>query len=281
MGGGADLVGRGRGVVGRPGVAADDDEGQAGGLVAHEVGGPGQLVGDRGLGHLQDRAEAVARPALVADGGEARQADRHVGLAVAPGAPEGVGDQDRQPQPRAVLERGPQAARAGVGVVGEESHDPGLDVRRVDAGVGADQAVARLHHHGPRRVGQHADRLLHRQPAAGGGAVLGRVEPDHRALGLADRLLGDDHHVAVAQLRGGEHQRGEVVAGPDLGDALDRQDRQDHGRTRPSAARATASAISGVVMIVSVTATRTPRSATSSARSASRVSITQPSRNPA
>jgi hypothetical protein len=69
---------------------------------------------------------------------------------------------------------------------------------------------------------------------------LGRLdagERDDASLGFRDDLLGEHEHVAVLELDGRRDERGEVVALPDLRQALDRPD-LDHGRpvTRSPAA---------------------------------------------
>ncbi len=52
---------------------ADEGEGRRGRLAQHEVGGRGDLVGDRHLGGLEHAAEGVARPAKVEDSTRGRR----------------------------------------------------------------------------------------------------------------------------------------------------------------------------------------------------------------
>ncbi len=61
---------------------------------------------------------------------------------------------------------------------------------------------------------------------------LDLVEADDAPLRLRDGLLGDDDDVAGAQLRRAGDHRAQVVAGADLGQALDRED-GDHAGGSP------------------------------------------------
>src|SRR6202043_837540 len=91
---------------------------------------------DPGRAQLATGGIRTAAPVL-----ERRQAgdpDRDVDLTVAPGAPEGVGDDDGG----AAGERGAQRAGRGVGVPREADELPGsTGVGGVDAGVRAHEAV--------------------------------------------------------------------------------------------------------------------------------------------
>ncbi len=77
----------------------------------------------------------------------------------------------------------------------------------------------------------------------------------------------------VLGARRGRDEHRELVAGPDLADALDRDDGKGHA-TAASVSAARAAAISGLRIIVSVTTAWTPAASTSAARSASTASIT-------
>src|SRR6185436_20546904 len=68
--------------------AGDDDDRLARVLAAHEVGGAGDLVGERDPGRLQLAAAAVGPAAPVLERGDPGRADRDVRLAVAPRAAE-------------------------------------------------------------------------------------------------------------------------------------------------------------------------------------------------
>ena len=83
-------------------------------LGTRQIGGGGQLVGDRDPGRPQLAAAGVGASAPVLQRRESRAADRHVALAVAPGAAEGVGDQHRRG--RAEQLGKPRAQRPGRGV---------------------------------------------------------------------------------------------------------------------------------------------------------------------
>jgi cytidyltransferase-like protein len=85
---------------------------------------------------------------------------------------------------------------------------------------------SRLMMSSPRRAGSAPTPA---RPAACGTAGR-RVDRDQPVLGLGHDLLGDDHHVAVAHHAGTGDELGEVVAGADLGDALDGDDlERGHG----------------------------------------------------
>ncbi len=86
----------------------------------------------------------------------------------------------------------------------------------------------------PAPLGDHAIGLLVDEALL----VVGR-EPGR----LADDLAGDDHDVVVDELGVLDDQRREIVAGPDLADAVDRLEGERHGRPS-SAARASASTAS-------------------------------------
>jgi hypothetical protein len=196
---------------------------------------------------------------------------------VAPRATERVGDHhgDARTQRRA------QAARRPVGVLGQQDHRPRPGVRGVDAGVGAHEAVAgAADEHaalGAEDLGRLVEHDLHvaRVLAVTGGELDGPLaglhagEVDDAALGLGDRLVGDDEHVAFADVGG--QQGGEVLAAPDLGEPGDRLG-ADH-RARSTAAR------SSTVSTSTANATRwstTQGSPASAAREACRSQLPGP-----
>ena len=90
--------------------AADDRDRHARRLAHHQLGGGGDLVGDRHLGDLELAAERVVGAAEVDDGGEAGDADGDVGESLAPRAAEGVGDRRHRRR-----RRGWRGARRGCG----------------------------------------------------------------------------------------------------------------------------------------------------------------------
>ena len=219
--------------------AADDGDGDLVELVHHRFGGGGEFVNDRHFRDLQVIAFGVDLSDVGADWVHAADADGDVGQSVAPGATEGVGDDYGDID----LASGDEAAAdfkgGGGGIDGQERDGfAAADVGLVDAGVGADPAVAGF---GEDEASRHADdalRLAEDQfdracvlfpvigPVLGEPAGADVVEADDAALGLGDDLLGDEEDVAgferglLGEQRGVD-QFGEVVALDDLGDATD------------------------------------------------------------
>ncbi len=130
------------------------------------------------------------------------------------------------------------AARRAVGVLRQEARGIGVDIGLVDARVGADPAVVRLHdehalvasHHPPALAQDHLRELRVAPELEGERLRAGRRrdlgEADEAPLGLGDDLLA--HHEDVAGLercllpaRRLVNEAGEVVASPDLGQSLD------------------------------------------------------------
>jgi hypothetical protein len=162
----------------------------------------------------------------------ARGADRVVGLAVAPGASEGVGDQHADLDPEAAAKRGGEAAGGRVGVLRQKED-------RAVRGVGGVDAGGRRHHAEPvlhdardaaGRAGARGDDA-HR---LGGDRVLAVVGGDDASLGLRDDLRRHHEDVAVGErvARRLHDDVGQVGAGHDLGDALEGPDGQRGGRLR-------------------------------------------------
>ncbi len=89
-------------------------------LSRDEVGGRGDLIGERDLGGGELAAVAVAPAAPVVERVDAGAADRHLALPAPPGAPEAVGDDDREPPPGGRRELAPQPPRGLVGIGGEQ-----------------------------------------------------------------------------------------------------------------------------------------------------------------
>ena len=164
-----------------------------------------------------------------------------------PRPPERIGDHDRDVDAGGLADRGPDAGRRGIGVVGQQGDDRAAlrtDVRGVDRRRWRTRSRARVsvmttpfvHAHDALRVAQHDLHLAGvaipgsaNATASGRGLIVRQVRD--RALCLRDDLLGDDQHVVVPA-RGGRraspggvhHELGEVVARSDLRDALERDD---------------------------------------------------------
>ncbi len=212
---GADEVGgfaRGR----DPTEMADDSGGAAGDFSHDQFGGGGELVGGGDDGGGEDVAVGIGLPAVVNDWLETGDADGDVGEALAPGTAKGVGDEHGHVGAGAVGDLLAQAARGGVGIAGQQRHPAGGDVRRIDAGVGADEAMMRLDDNQSRcrRARIHADdaaALLQddfNQPGVflereserareSGGFDGGEL--DEAVFSLGDDFLRNDEHVAVGE----------------------------------------------------------------------------------
>lgn len=212
---GADEVGgfaRGRG----PREMADDSGGAAGDFSHDQFGGGGELVGGGDDGGGEDVAVGIGLPAVVNGRLETGDADGDVGEALAPGAAKGVGDEHGHVGAGASGDLLAQAARGGVRVARQQRRPAGGDVRRIDPGVGADEAVMRLDDNQSRcrRAGIHADNaaaLLQddfhqprvfverkRQRAReGGGFDAGEL--DEAAFRLGYDFLRNDEHIAVGE----------------------------------------------------------------------------------
>ena len=105
-----------------------------------------------------------------------------------------------------------------VRVDGQQQHRAGLDVARVHAGSGADDAEPVLHDPGHAPAGL----LAHRDDADGlvGDRLLAVLGDDLAALGLRHDLARHDDDVAgLERADRGDDDRGQVVAGMDLGHA--------------------------------------------------------------
>src|SRR4051812_1707206 len=129
------------------GVGVAFDEGyRASFYFAHgQLGCRGQFIGYGDYRGAHTVAVGVVLAAVVDEGLEAGDADSYVNDAVAPGAPEGVGDYDGHVHAGAVLDSLAEAGGGGVGVFREEGDDVAAgDVGGVYARVGADEAVAGL-----------------------------------------------------------------------------------------------------------------------------------------
>ena len=144
------------------------------------------------------RPWASAVPRRSTTRGHAGHADGHVGHALAPGAPEGVGDRPPPPTPGAGARRRlADPPGRPVGVDGQQGGGPGVDVGQVHAGVGADEPVAGLGDEQIAAAAQDAHRLCSTSRTLG-RRVVG-VDGHQPPLGLGHHLLGDHQDVAVGR----------------------------------------------------------------------------------
>ncbi len=146
--------------------------------------------------------------------------------------------------PLALGDRAAQRPGAPVRVERQEQHAAPRDVGRVDAGRGQGEPEPGAHDRGRSAPRHHPGARLGQLGLDGGDAVGARERP---ALGLAHHLAGHQHHVPVDGRQRRDHQRRQVVAGPDLGDAVRREDGEGH-ETSSIAAAAIAAVASWSVM---------------------------------
>ena len=198
----------------RSGQPPDQGHGDAGQLALDQVRGGCQFVRDGRDGYLQRPAEGVRLAAVVAQRGQPGDADGRVRLAHPPGPPHGVGDHHRDDDAPPVAQPAADPAGRVVRVRGQQRDRARGGVGVVHPGRGQHQAVMGLHDAGRAAPRHHPDRL--------GVDGLVPVGPDDPALRFADDLGGDDHDVAVGQVRRGvRDQAGQIVARADFGDAGD------------------------------------------------------------
>ncbi len=246
--------------------AAHDRDRDAAELALHQIARGGELVRDRDLRDVEDVAVHVAATARVGDGGESGDPDRGVGDSGAPRPSHRVADHDTDIDAEPVGKRLAQQLRGRVRIHRQERDLVAGDVGQVDAGAGQDQPVpglddaqltARRHH----ASGLGVDRPLPRVLA---GVLVSRVENDQPALGLRHDLRGDHKDVAVLERRRVLRDHlGQVVAGPQLADAENRQDLQTRRgviahATSSSAVRTIAAVASSSVMSSGIARTATP-----------------------
>ena len=258
----------------------------AGQLALHQVGGGGDLVGDRDLGDHELVAVHVVRTGVAVQHRQTRRADRGVDLAVAPGPAHRVGDDDADGHAEPLAQAGAQRRGAAVGVDGQQRQFGRADVGAVDAGGGLHETEVVLGDQRAALAGQHPDRFFVDQLAPQRIPLLGILRRGHdAALALGQHLAGDHHDVVVAQPRRGGGQRGgEVVAGPELGQAghrkeLDRGRRTVLGHGLTPARSIPARTISAVVA-GSVISSGTDRTSTPAISALSPSCTSQPSRMP-
>ena len=201
--------------------AANDGDRDAPALALDQLGGGRELVGDGDLGDLEDLPVRVRAAPGVAHGRQPTHADRAVGLPVAPRAAERVADDDGHLTPGAAGQVGAQPGGTRIGVQRQQGQLGQPYVAGVHSGGGHDQSVAGLGDGRRTALGHHPHRLV------GDRAEPGRLAvPDHLEqppFGLADHLAGHDEHVAVLQFDGVRDELRQVVPGPYLGQAGNRQ----------------------------------------------------------
>ena len=238
-------------------------------LALHQIGGGGDLVGDRDLGDDELVAVHVVRSGVAVQHRQPGRADGGVDLAVAPGPAHGVGDDHADGHAEPLAQAGAQRSGAAVGVDRQQGQLGGADVGAVDARGGLHQAEIVLGDQRAALAGQHPDGFGVDQLAPQRIPLLRVFRRGHdAALALGQHLAGDDHDVVVAQPRRGGRQRGgEVVAGPELRQAghrkqFDRGRRAvvGHGLTpaRSSPARTISAVVAGSVISRGTDRTSTP-----------------------
>ncbi len=183
------------------------------GLALDQVPGGGQLVRRRHDRGAEGIAVRVRTTAQIVQHPHPRRPDGDIGEPVAPGPPEGVGDDDADLDAEGVPHPVPDGPCGGVGVLGQQEDGPGGGVGGVDPGGGHDEPLPVLHDaeraapgHDPYGLG-----------VDGGLPVGGPHDP---ALGLGDDLRGDEEDVPVDEPRlGPGDQLGEIVPGTHFGNA--------------------------------------------------------------
>src|SRR5690349_20607439 len=210
-------------------------------LAHHRLRGGGELVGEGQDGGLQHVPGGILLAEIAHDRLEAGDAHRHVHEALAPRPAEGVRHDDRQIVAGQGLDRGSEPGGGAIRVFREQTRGIRVHVGLVHARVGAHEALAGLDDEHVLGLADDAPALpqdhLHEARIAtdlprdrlglGGHAHL--REAHHAPLGLGDDLLA--HHQQVARLERRaltpgrvDDERGQRVAPPDLGEALDRDD---------------------------------------------------------
>ena len=221
-----EVAGR-RAVVHRQGTPHHRDR-DAAELALDQIGGGGELVGQRHLGDVQLVALDVHGAAVAVQHRESGSADRRVRLPHAPAAAHRVGDDHGDVHAEQSVQRRAQAGGAAVRVGREQGQLVAAHVRAVDAGGGLHHPELVRDDQGLPAAGQHPLALGVDELAAQHVARLGVGGCGHEpALDLGHDLAGDDHDVAVGQpRRRGRQRRGQVVARAELGQAGHGQDLQ-------------------------------------------------------
>ena len=261
---------------------AHDRDGHARRLAHHQLGGRRDLVGDRDLGDLQLAAERVGRVAQVDDRGDAADADRDVGEALAPGPSERVGDDHRRRRRPARARSASRTCLAERSAsTGSSAAQPCVDVRQVDARVRAHEAVRGLADDEVAAAAHDAHRLRLDERAArvevvGDRAGRGGPRPSTRSSasrrGSRRRRAACPARAPRRRSSSASSSPGRISPMPSIG--MTESASRSIRRRRRACRRASAAAISGLRIIVSVTIARTPAASTSAARCASTASIT-------
>ena len=102
--------------------------GTAAGVALDQFGGTGQLVDDAQLLHAELVAVGVDLADVAVDRGDAGDADRDIGLALAPRTPERVADDHGDVHDRGLSEARRMPAGRGIGVLGQQ-HDAAVRPR--------------------------------------------------------------------------------------------------------------------------------------------------------
>ena len=191
------------------------------GLAHHHAGCRRHLIGER-----HDRRP----PARARRGPACREGRRSAGIPATPIATSTSPSRHGRPNvsvittPRRSSPSATRASRAdalggAVGVLGQQREEPVRDVGGVHPGVRADEPVRASRRSRDRRDGRPPARSPRRRRRRASRPS------DDAALRLRHHLLGDDDDVALGGRRVGasgvREQRREVVAGRDLGQALD------------------------------------------------------------
>ena len=254
----------------------DDGDRARAGLALRQVRGGGELIAHGDLRDEQLVPGGVDHPRVPGEHGDPGGADRRVGLAGAPRAPHGVGDEHADPAPGELCERGGERSSGAVGVLGQKRDLVRGHVRTVHARRRLHDPERVLGDKRPLNLRDDAHRLLIDQSAAqhisglriGGG---GNKPP----LDLREHLRGeyDDVTVGEALRRVPKYAREsarEVVARPEIRQAVGRPDLDRtsggvlaHG-AQPTDSRAVATMAevsSGVVISSGASRTSTPSTA--------------------
>ena len=252
------------------GEAAHDRDRDAAELALDQIGGGGDLVGDRDLGDLAGRCRArrSRRDGRTARSTPATPIAASV-MPVAPGPAHGVADDDADLDAAALPQGLAQPLRRRVRVDRQQREFVARDVRRVDAGGGEHKPVPRLRRSqvaaagDTRTVSASIGRRRAASRCSGSSACRARPAGPRSSRSTLDVTTSDVAVLRAAVLLG--DQRGQIVAGPQLADAEHRQDLEPRCRviagghaTSSSAARTIAAVASSSVISSGTARTSTP-----------------------
>src|SRR5579862_4603817 len=175
--------------------------------------GRSHFIGHAEVGRAQGTSVKVGRTAQIEQSGKTADADRRTDRAVSPGAADAVVDDDADIAMRARTKRFAQTSGAVIGIPGEQQHariaPVGVNVGRIDTGVGQHEATNILDHDHACTHAQHLARLTEDDLDEPGVLVRDACElhgtrrrrdaakTDHASFGFRDDLLCKDEHVAV------------------------------------------------------------------------------------